>query len=69
MSEGNVIFLFEGKPVNELGFWDNLRYQAALSRSYRGLSGNLDGTKLTANGITVEFVNQQNQGGQSNEKR
>ncbi len=68
MSENNITFLFEGKPVNELGRWDTLRYQAALSRSYRGLSGNLDGSKLTANGITVEFLNQQNQGA-NDEKR
>lgn len=68
MSEGNVIFHFEGKPVNELGWWDLIRYNAALNRSYRGLSGNLDGAKLSANGITVELVNQQ-EGGPSNEKR
>lgn len=68
MNDSNVIFYFEGKPVSELGWWDRIRYQAAMDRSYKGLSGNLDGAKLTANGITVEFVNQQNQGGQSDEK-
>jgi hypothetical protein len=68
MSDGNVIFLFEGKRTDQLGFWDFIRYEAALSRSYRGLSGNLDGAKLSANGITIELVNQQNQGG-NDEKR
>lgn len=50
---------FEGKPVNELGWWDLIRYNAALSRSEHGLSGSLDGAKLTANGITIESTGQQ----------
>lgn len=69
MNNANVIFLFEGKPVNELGWWDLIRYNAALSRSEHGLSGSLDGAKMAANGITVEFVTQQNQGGQNDEQR
>lgn len=68
MSDANVTFFFEGKPINELGWWDRIRYSAALDRSYRGLSGNLDGAKLTANGITVEILNQQDEGA-NDEKR
>lgn len=50
-----MIWKFEGKPVNTLGWWDLIRYNAALSRSEHGLSGNLDGAKMTANAITVEY--------------
>lgn len=50
-----MIWKFEGKPVDTLGWWDLIRYNAALSRSEHGLSGSLDGAKLTRNGITVEY--------------
>lgn len=62
MSDNNVTFLFEGKRIDQLGWWDFIRYSAAMDRSYKGLSGNLDGAKLTANGITVELISKQNQG-------
>lgn len=64
-----MIWKYEGTPINELGWWDLIRYNAALERSYRGLSGNLDGGKLSANGITIEYETPQNQGGQSHEQR
>lgn len=68
-NRSNVAFLFEGKRIDQLGWRDRIRYSAAMDRSYRGLSGNLDGAKMATNGITVEFVTQQNQGGQNDEQR